>query len=1066
MKTCLRLLCLGIVLAGLAGSVHAQVIGPQLPPGGGGGMYTQSTAAPFATNVPVALPGRWWFSSNFTDQNVGYEGSYLTVGGITHLFQDGLDGRWVGEARGHVSMESGGFFGNIGIHRKFSITSANADVSTGFFFDYDDDQQGDFAHTFTQVSANASIKTPGYELLGNVYFPIGSTDYTQGDPTGEICFFNNSIVLVPGIDSALKGFDSRIRIKPEQLGHWNGVFEIGGYGYNSETIPFFGGIKVGAGFQALRGWIMNMEVNHDDRFDLTGLVNLTYIYGVNARGSEYALTATDLDPTVRNDHIVRVQQDVVLAIDPDTGRPYNVFHVDNTADGSVATGSFETRFTNLLDAENASGEDDIIFVHEGDGTTRNYDRGIVLKEGQYLLGDGVRHEIPIQNGLIFELCNNIDGILPTITNRNGGPVVELAGRNIVRGFNIDATNGGVTNAIQGDGAVLGRTINNGIIADINILGNPVLNGISLNEIGGNWRFARNNLTGAQFDGIFIDNACDPNSIFTFEDNIASNNGRDGIHIQNYDGAQFTFLNNITNNNGRDGVRLENYKNMNGTGADFLIAGHTANNNNGVGFNIINSTGNFRILNNNISNNVNDGLSLQGVVNLAGQSTLIGTTTGGTSVYSGNGNAGGAGINIDLDRAGTQSVLITNTTIDNNGIGIRARSGALGAALTMNILDNLSVSGNNSDGMRFQSINGSTMNVLVENTGGALAMTGNGAIAGNGISFFSGNASGGFLSSLSGVIRNVNITGTGSNGVFGSAIEDGQLNVLIDSSAIAGSGNNGVQFGFDTNATGALNRMVLTDTNVTTNGNNAFVLNSGTDTLADFVIINSTTSGTNRGIVANFNGSAAPDADNLTRLFVQNSVFSGYTFDGMNIAVTGDANALIVLDGNTTNGNGPGVTATMLPFFHGISLTNAGSGRVDARVTNNIGTGNFERGFVANNAGAGTMNLLMVGNNFSNNDVGEDTTNAPIVDSNIEDVILSNGALGTMCVAMSNNTSFLTWNFTNTAAAVSYTVELDGVTNVGPLVFNGGFTFAPFGTVCEPAIIAQEGVFSGNGFPPQ
>ena len=225
------------------------------------------------------------------------------------------------------------------------------------------------------------------------------------------------------------------------------------------------------------GWIVNFEANYDDRFDLTGLVNLQIRWGVNARGAEYALTATDLDPTIRNDHIVRVQQDLVLAIDPDTGRPYNVFHVDNTADPAFATGAIDTRFTNLLDAQNASGPDDIIFVHEGDGTTRNYDRGIVLQEGQYLLGDGVRHEIPVQNGQVFVLCNDVDGNVPTITNRNGGPVVTLAGRNIVRGFNIDATTGGVTNAIQGDGTLLGRTLDNGIIADINILGNPILNGV-------------------------------------------------------------------------------------------------------------------------------------------------------------------------------------------------------------------------------------------------------------------------------------------------------------------------------------------------------------------------------------------------------------------------------------------------------------------------------------------------------------------------------------------------------------------------------------------------------------
>ena len=510
--------------------------------------------------------------------------------------------------------------------------------------------------------------------------------------------------------------------------------------------------------------------------------------------------------------------------------------------------------------------------------------------------------------------------------------------------------------------------------------------------------------------------------------------------------------------------------MAGTGAEFLIAGHTATGNAGTGFNIIDSTGNFRILNNNMSNNVGGGLRLEGLVNLAGQSTLIGTTTGGTSTYSGNGNAGGAGIEIDLNRAGIQLVTITDTTVDGNGIGILGRSSALGAALTMNIVDNQSISTNNSDGLRFQATNGSTMNVLVENTGAALAMTGNGAIGGNGISFFSGNASGGFLSSLRAVIRNVNLTGTGTattnNGVFGSAIADGQLNVLIDNSAITGTAGTGVNFNFNTNATAAINRMVLRDTNVTGNGNNAFTLVSGTDTIADFVILNSTTTGTNNGISASFTGSAAAGTDNLTRLFVQNSSFNGYTFSGVDVNVNGDADALIFLNGNIANNNGPGTNAAMLPFFHGFSITNNGSGRVDTRITNNVATGNQERGLIMTNAGAGTMNALLTGNNFSANDLGEDTSNAPVVDSGIQDVLISNGALGTMCVALSNNTSFLNWNLNNTAAAIAFTVELDGATNAAPITFTGGFTFAAFGTVCEPAIIAQEGVFAGNGFPPQ
>ena len=61
----------------------------------------------------LPMPGRVWAETNIGD-GLGYEGSYFTLGGKTHLADDFLDGRWLLETQGHVS-ENGGFFGNLGL---------------------------------------------------------------------------------------------------------------------------------------------------------------------------------------------------------------------------------------------------------------------------------------------------------------------------------------------------------------------------------------------------------------------------------------------------------------------------------------------------------------------------------------------------------------------------------------------------------------------------------------------------------------------------------------------------------------------------------------------------------------------------------------------------------------------------------------------------------------------------------------------------------------------------------------------------------------------------------------
>ncbi len=1084
MKSKLGIVWAFLAVIALVESAAAQVYSPMpggaYEAGGYAGGYGQQPGGfqPGMADFQVGMPGRVWFETNVADRGLGYRGSYLTLGGKTRLGEGPLDGRWLLEGQAHYALENGGFFGNLGLERVWSIRAAGADFVLGAWADVDDDQQGDFSHTFYQLAVNAAIKTKRWDLTGNGYFPQATTDYALGDPTGVNCFLNNNIVLLPGIDSALRGFDVTFRARPSALAMVNGTIDVGGYGYSSDLVDSFAGGRVGMGMQILRGLVINAQVNQDERFDTTGVLQLAYIFGANARGTEYGALGRDLEPTIRNDHIVRFQQDLVLAIDPDTGRPYNVLHVDNTADPAFGNGGFLTPFRSLGDAELASVADDIIFVRQGDGTTNFYNQGITLKDGQLLLGDGVEHLIPIQNGQFFQLCNTLDASLrPTITDSANGPAVQLANRNTVRGFVIDGSAGSMAYGIFGDGDLSGTPINGGIIEDNDISG-AILHGVYVNNSSGNWTYSRNNVSNNGFDGIFMENACDPTSVFRFEDNIVNANGRHGIHMLNYDAAAMTFLRNTTSGNGGDGVRLDTFKAGAGQRANLDFVGHVADGNIGNGINIINGDGDLRFLNSQITNNLGSGIRLEDWRNTDPRDiTLVGITTGGTSNITGNATGTGAGIDVLLN-GGVQNLFVRDSSVDGNGIGIRAVANNVGTVLNTSILDNLSVSNNLADGMRFNVLNGALHNVLVDNptrpVPAALPMLNNGLIAGDAIRLLAGDNSG-LTSTMNAIIRDVNIAGTNGNGISANVVGDGNLQLTAQNSTLQGNAGNAIDLNIDNTVAGAVNSILLDSLLIQNNGLSGIQLTTGDDTFTDLMInsvvmANAASSGIN-GVNINTLGFVPANPmdpntiDNRTRVTMIGSIISNFQADGFQAVASGDSHLLLDLQSNQIFNNGDGGDPTAFPFFNGMTIAATDTSVVNAALSNNLVTGNFEFGIAMGTLGDGTLNSVLIDNNFAGNDQGEDAGNNPIVDSFIDDALFTNSVTGNMCVALSNNVFQFNAVFQNGAAPADFLVELDGITNgFDQADLGANFVFPTFGSVCQGLLDAEALAFQGVGFP--
>ena len=84
--------------------------------------------------------------------------------------------------------------------------------------------------------------------------------------------------------------------------------------------------------------------------------------------------------------VVKKVRKNVKAIDPATGKPWQVWFVDNT---SARQELLKAPSQHLHRLQEASSPNDMIYVFPGDGTTTGMDAGITLKDGQTLFGSGM-----------------------------------------------------------------------------------------------------------------------------------------------------------------------------------------------------------------------------------------------------------------------------------------------------------------------------------------------------------------------------------------------------------------------------------------------------------------------------------------------------------------------------------------------------------------------------------------------------------------------------------------------------------------------------------------------------
>ena len=559
---------------------------------------------------------------------------------------------------------------------------------------------------FKQASLGLEYLTLHFDWRINGYYPFGGTKSgTFGVKFDH--FSGHNFFVRDQREFAMPGVDT------EMAYHWNPsknvevTTAIGPYYFHGNFDKYAVGGKARAKIDLWNLLSFEGNVSYDNLFKWIGQgqISLTIPLGFKKVGSTisksdcphaFTLGKRQAQPVERQEIIVTSRhRSRALAINPATGQPWNIIFVNNT---SHSNGTIESPYPTLLQAQNASKPNDIIYVFTGDGTSNGMNAGITLKDQQLFFGSSISHTVPTQLGKVTIPAQT--STLPFITNP-GAAVVTLANQNTVSGFQIGTSAIG----IQGNGIVGTNIENNAFSSSASV-------GISLVNTQRDVHILNNTIVGMNVPnefGININNT-NTNSQIRIENNTILNHNGTGISIEGNGNAliETKILRNTVNgpiaNVGASAIELT----PNDTST--LKAEVTGNTTNDQNFSIvvlsqapslsnINATfsnNNIKIANINngsgialllfqtnqcqvqCSNNTINGGNVGGILLFSQNSGVIqGSFLQNTISNSGGGFADRGGVSVIVTGPATVQAQIKNNTLTNNFLGVGVHTSGSG-----------------------------------------------------------------------------------------------------------------------------------------------------------------------------------------------------------------------------------------------------------------------------------------------------------------------------------------------------------------------------------------------------
>ncbi|MBL4802836.1 MAG: right-handed parallel beta-helix repeat-containing protein [Emcibacter sp.] len=414
--------------------------------------------------------------------------------------------------------------------------------------------KSEYNNVFEQLTVGAEIKGERWTIRGNYYRPQSGEKYT-GIPIDTTPYLAGHNIYLPSNNNerALEGVDGEVGYEVLLgLSVFAGYYHFGAS--NTQTIE---------GPRGRIDWDLFKSFKKNNGFKLSLTVEFTDDNVRGSRGWGGFRLRVPLGSAAKDSHKLsglearmseRVERDVdivtgILKPIPLLKTGQDLYFVNNIKSGD---GSFEHPFATLEEAQNASDDNDIIFVYAGDGSSTGYDQGIILQNGQSLIGE--------YNGLTFLGIQFVTpGARPIVTNAAANSIITMASDTSVSGLHLDgmgvATGGIYGQDVSGDIAVKDMIIVGVVVSDV-----PNLDieghGISFNNTGQTTLFniQNNEIYDSRRSGINFITEDGASTILIEDNNIYDTESAILMRSEN-DAATINILNNTLSNNRDQGIGL-------------------------------------------------------------------------------------------------------------------------------------------------------------------------------------------------------------------------------------------------------------------------------------------------------------------------------------------------------------------------------------------------------------------------------------------------------------------------------------------------------------------------------
>lgn len=913
-------------------------------------------------------------------QNVVQDRSLVPIEAFPYFLLD--NSLYFSDLRFFPTIE-GTFGGNVGAGYRYYAPRLDRIFGASLWYDAD----GTRDVYFQQIGLSLESYGRWLDFRTNFYLPVGNTTQQSSSSvvagTAQYVGENLSYAQMNTYLAAMRGLDMELGVQlPGSFAREHGIHLYGGwYYYDDDQGDHILGGSARVAANILYGLDASVQVTDDNYFNARALVGVTWTFGPLHRSnlSQDNTKGRIGERVVRNYTVLAIQENQVetglFAVDPATGKPYVIAHVDSNA-APGGNGSVNSPFQTLAAAEAGAVGANVIFVHagsvfHGDAST------VVLNNNQMLFGDGAgeQHFLAVPGlGSILMPHGPTSGALPVLDSSTG-TAITLANNVQVAGFTITNSQGA---------SIVGNGVGNVLIKDVTV-NNSGSDGVQIVNATGNTYFSNVSINNSAGNGLFVNGGT---SYLQYIGEISGSQGHD-LLVENVgvgglvDMTQATFP-----GSGSQGILLQNVSGQ--VNFNNLLVANTA----GPGLEINGGAGNFQFGGTTIVSGAGGtSVLLQGVAPLAAVQNAAGTVeqVQNTQVVFNNlsiANRHDAGLVINNM---TAPVTVNGTTtVTNEGgtsptaLNIENSSGNMTFKGTVNVTNTTIDPGvsltNNTGTTTFNTINVNSTNgtAFYANNGGALVINSAQKVgAGGTITAVNGTAV-----DIESTTMNVNLFTVNSSGAtVGLKLVNspGSFAVFGNSDETAGSGGviEGAQTGILLQNVGnvGLVSMIL-------NGNGVGISSTNTNYLAvtNFTIENSSTYGidsldTKTLMVTNSSFSANGAANIRAQVDSVNSY--AYSVVGSNLASASGDNIDI-----QTLSAGAGATVNVIASGNNIQNTLSGAagininwnGNLSATVSQNsfLVSGGTNTGVLVNNGSTTGLTTVAYTNNVFTSEGGTDT----------------------------------------------------------------------------------------------